>query len=384
MNRRQTLLPLIPFLWLGLLVSLTGCQRNEPPEIRIGLLAPLSGDLADTTGARSVASAELAVREVNEAGGLEVNGRRHQIVLVMADDGDNPETAVSSAQRLINQENVVAIIGPPFSGPAIPVAAVAENAAIPMISPTSTNPETTAGKTYVFRTSFVDDFQALAMSRFTLEELQARRAAVLFDIARAYSRGLAEAYQQAFESAGGEIVAFESYTSDENEEFNTQLETILASNPEVLFLPNVTDDVLLQAEQARRLGINAILIGSDSWEGERMSDNPIFDTSYFSGHYCRDTSIERVRVFADAYRESYGREPNGLDALTYDSFGLLFATLQAQENIDPQSIRDGLYLINYTGVTGLIDFEENGDPSKSVAIWRIQNGSRACYKMVHP
>jgi len=374
------------FLFLAFIfgAGLTACSFGAQPEVKVGLIAPLSGEYAATTGQPAVDAAQLALDEVNEAGGLEVAGKRYTVILVTADNEGNPETAVSAAQRLINQEGVAAIIGPLFSSNAIPVAAVAEKAGIPMISPTSTNPQTTAGKQYAFRATFVDDFQGLALARFTLDELGVQQAAVLYDVANAYNRGLAEAYRQALEASGGQVVALETYTTDQNQDFSQQLARIQASGAGALFLPNYTDDVLLQGQQAREMGIDAVILGSDSWEGERVSASSAFEQSFFSGHFCRDMTVEKIRAFSERYAQRFDREPNGLIALTYDSVGLVLAAMQDQGAVTPEAIHDGLHHINYEGITGPISYQDSGDPIKSVAIWRIQNGERSCYQMVHP
>ncbi len=385
----MSLIPTFPTRWTVILFALlpflfAACSAS-PGEIKIGVLAPLSGQYAETSGQPMVDAVQLAVDQVNAAGGLEVNGRRYEIVLVVEDDAANPETAVSAARKLINQDAVMALIGPPFSSAAIPVADVAEQAGVPMISPTSTNTQTTLDKTFVFRATFVDVFQGAAMARFTLDELGMNRAAVLYDIANSYNRGLAETFQSAFiAAAGGKIVAFESYTTDENVDFSEQLNVIAAADPDVLFLPNNTDDVLLQAEQARQMGINATILGGDSWEGERLMGQTPFDDAYFSGHFCRDDKIEAVRLFNDQFESAYGREPNGLIALSYDSANLLLAAMQTQTELTPKSIRDGLYAVEFNGVTGEISFTDSGDPVKSVAIWRIKGDERACYQLINP
>ena len=375
-----------PFIliFLSFGVLLHACSLVSKPEIKIGIIAPLTGEYAETTGQPAVDAAQMAVDEVNEAGGLDVAGERYTISLVVEDNAGNPEKSVSAAQKLINQEGVVAIVGPLFSSNAIPVAEVSEKAGIPMISPTSTNLQTTADKRYVFRATFVDDFQALAMARFALGELGIQEAAVLYDVASAYNQGLAQAFQQAYEAAGGQIVAFESYTTDQNQNFSDQLAAIQASAAAALFLPNYTDDVLLQGQQARAMGIDAIILGSDSWEGERLSVSEAFENAFFSGHFCRDMSVPAVRDFSERYEAAYSREPNGLIALTYDSIGLLFAAMQNQGQVSPEVIRDGLYAVDYKGLTGVIGYEDNGDPIKSVAIWHIEAGDRNCYKMVNP
>lgn len=374
----------IMLLAISLFLILAACDESTSREIRIGLIAPISGDFAATTGLPAVDAARLAVAGVNEAGGLEVGGRRYTITLVVEDDQGNPETAVSAAQKLINQEGVAAIVGPFFSSNAIPVAEIAEQARIPMISPTSTNPQTTAGQQYAFRATFLDDFQGMAMARFTVDDLKIQQAAVLYDIASDYNRGLAEAYKESFEGLGGQIVAFEPYTTDQNQDFSQQLAHIQASNADALFLPNYTDDVLRQGQQAHELGIEAIILGSDAWEGERISGDDAFENAYFSGHFCRDQSVENIRRFSQEYEQEFGREPNGLIALTYDSFGFIFAALQEQKQATPEAIRAGLYNISYQGITGLIDFEDTGDPIKSVAIWHIEDGDRVCHKLVSP
>jgi branched-chain amino acid transport system substrate-binding protein len=382
-NRRKHLFGIL-FLLVIFVVLLIGCTASAPPEIKIGMIAPLSGEYADSTGQPAVDAVQMAVDEVNEAGGLEVNGRRYKIVLIAKDNEGSPEASVSAAQQLINQEGVVAIIGPMFSSNAIPVSEIAEQAGIPMISPTSTNPQTTQGKTFVFRATFVDDFQGLAMARFALEDLGLQKAAVLYDVASSYNRGLAETFRDAFERLGGDVVAFESYTTDANSDFSSQLARIQETNAEALFLPNYTDDVLKQGEQAYEMGLNVAILGGDSWEGERLMGQPAFENSYFSGHFCRDLSVERIRAFSEAYEQRYGREPNGLISLSYDSAGLLFAAMQNQGQVTPAAIRDGLFAINYTGITGSIYYENNGDPMKSVAIWKIEKDTRGCFKTVMP
>jgi branched-chain amino acid transport system substrate-binding protein len=373
-------------LWffLGLAVFFGGAGCTARPEIKIGLIVPLSGEYAESTGQPAVNAAQMAVDEVNEAGGLLVGDTRYLIKLIAADNEGSPETTVAAAQKLINQTGVAAIVGPMFSSNAIPAGEVAEAARIPLISPTSTNPQTTLGKQYVFRASFVDDFQGRAMAHFAYAELGARKSAILYDVASAYNRDLAATYQAAFEELGGQIVAAETYTTDYHEDFGEQLAVIKAGDPDVLFLPNYTDDVLLQGQQARETGIEAIILGGDSWEGERLSGQQAFEQTFFSGHYCRDKSIPVIRDFSDRVEMLYGREPNGLMALTYDSMHLLFAAMQDQASVTPEAIRDGLYQIDYQGITGTISFEETGDPIKSVAVWHIANGDRYCYQMIEP
>jgi len=241
-------------------VVLVGCSTTQPQEteIRIGVIAPLTGEIPNV-GTSTKEAAEMAVQQINDAGGLEVAGEKYKITIFIEDNQDKAEAAVAAAQRLINQESVVAIVGPQASRNAIPVSDVAESAGIPMISPWSTNPDTTAGKQYVFRVAFIDPFQGQVMARFVFEELDKHKAAVLYDIASAYNRGIAEIFKQIVTEAGGQVVAFESYTTGE-QDFSAQMARILESEAEVLFLPNYYNEVPMQVQQALEAGIAANII----------------------------------------------------------------------------------------------------------------------------
>ncbi len=275
-------------------------------------------------------------------------------------------------------------MGPQISTNAIPVARVAEKTHIPMISPLSTNPKTTAGKQYVFRAVFVDDFQGKVMARFAIEELDAQKAAVLYDVASDYNKGIAEFFKQAFEEAGGQVVAFESYTTGE-QDFSRQLTRIRDSEAEVLFLPNYSHEVPLQAQQARQLGLNIAILGSDSWESQVLVEYPELDGAFYSGHWHPDIGNEQAQAFIKAYRQTYGRIPADAAALTYDAFGLLFQAIQNQGQADPESIRNGLAEIkHYLGVTGAMKYQGTGDPVKSVVIMQIKAGEAVFYKQVDP
>ncbi len=369
-----------------LLLALSACSIVSPmEEVRIGVIAYLEGDYIEGSGQPTVEAARLAVNQVNEAGGVSVNDRRVHVELVIAGIEAGPERAVEAAARLINQEKVVAIVGPQFSGDAIPVARLAEEAGIPMISPMSTNPETTRDKRYVFRVSFIDDFQGRMMARFAYDELGLDRAAVLYDVASPYSSNLAQVFKQVFEELGGQVVAFESYTSDEAEEFDDQLAHIQAAQPRVLYLPNY--EVGPQMHQARQMGLDTtIFLGSDGWGIYELSEEyPAAEGSFLTHHWHINNTNEQSRAFVAAYEEAYNNVPGNTSALTYDAFGLLFQAMQSAGGTGPASIQEGLYSMEpYHGVSGVIDYQENGDPVKSVAILQIGRGEVLFYNLVNP
>ncbi|GAB4383165.1 MAG: ABC transporter substrate-binding protein [Elainellaceae cyanobacterium] len=381
-------------LLLGLLLSLclqmlSGCTRSfgEPKqfnhEICIGIIDSLTGNDAES-GRATVDAATLATQEVNRAGGLEIRGQPHQVKLIIKDTQSSPEVAASVAQSLITQENIVAIVGPQYSRYAIPVSGLAEQARIPMISPRSTNPETTAGKRYVFRAIFTDTVQGEIIARFAHHDLRASKAAVLYDIASPYNRGIADVFKRIFTQLGGRMVAFESYTTGERD-FSAQLRKIQSSKPDVLFLPNYENEVPLQAQQARQLRIQAILLGADAWGGMKASDRQWLEGAYFSDHFIPGIDNATTQKFIQRYRQAYQSEPGANAAATYDSMGLLFSVIQKQGRTDAESIRQGIANFGqYQGVTGTLEYRGTGDPIVSVAILQIRDGKTSYFKEIAP
>jgi branched-chain amino acid transport system substrate-binding protein len=298
---------------------LGGCAPKETNDIRIGVNAEITGS-KPTVGDSCKKAAELMAAQVNAAGGLKVGDKKFPITLFIEDNEDKPESAAAVAKKLISQDNVLAIIGPNASGNAIPAARICEDAKVIMITPWSTNPKTTEHMKYVFRACFLDDFQGAVMAKFARDNMKAKTAAVLYDMASEYNKGIAEFFKKSFEALGGQVVAFQSYTKDDKD-FSSQLTEIKAAGPDVLFLPNYYNEVPLQAQQARRLGITAPLIGSDSWGSSELLTlgGKDLEDAYFSSHYAPDIATPKAQEFIKAYEAKYGKKPDDVAALTYDS-----------------------------------------------------------------
>lgn len=345
-------------------------------EIVIGLNAELTGSIP-VVGQSSRNAALMAVDEVNAAGGLLVGGTRRPVRLIIEDNQDNPAIAAAVAQKLIYQDRVVAMIGPNASRDAIPAATIAESARTPMISPWSTNPQTTAGKRYVFRACFTDDFQGRVVASFVYNDLGARRAAVLYDVASDYNKGIAEIFRSSFTELGGQVVAFETYTTGDRD-FSSQLTRITALQPDVLFLPNYYSEVPLQIQQARNLGYSGPVVGSDSWGSAEIITlgGQAMEGQYFTTHYAPDIATPEARRFIEGYEARYGATPDDVAALTYDAFGMLFQAIQAAGSTDREAIREALAQITeFTGVTGTMSFRGSGDPEKTAVVLQIQEGA---------
>ncbi|PSN14776.1 ethanolamine utilization protein EutJ [filamentous cyanobacterium CCT1] len=375
----------------GLALSLFGlnsCQSSNSTSsdltVRIGVIGSLTGDDADS-GKALVDGANLAADLVNDEGGLQVGNDKLSVELVVGDTQSTPEGAVEAAQTLINQEAVIAIVGPQYSRYAIPVARLAEQSGMPMISPRSTNPETTAGKQYVFRATFTDEFQGDVIARFARESLNSKRAAVLYDVASPYNRGLAERFQQVYTEAGGTMAAFESYTTGTTD-FQAQLGRILASAPDVVFLPNYENEIPNQARQLRQAGIQATLLGADSWGSMEQQDRiPELQGAYFSDQFVPNKDSDRTQGFITRFQQTYGYMPPAGAAATYDSLGILFQAIENQNSTAADNIRDGIAnLGEYNGVTGTLLYQGSGDPKVSVAILKIESGRVSLHKEITP
>ncbi len=359
-------------LALLLLPALLACCRQPVGSLRIGLAVPLSGSLRDT-GLSFREGAELAVEELNGAGGLSVRGRRYRVELVIRDAQDTPEKALGAAQELINGEDVAALIAPPFSSQAIPVARLAERSRIPLIVPMATHPQVTSGTSCVFRVCFTDGFQGRVMARFARERLGARRAAMLYDLANPFSRDIADIFAATFSQIGGRMVAREGYITGQAD-FRLELERIRKRGPEVLFLPGLPPELRAQLLQIRSLGLPAQLLGSDTMYFRDPAGLALVEGAIFSTHFSAEMPGEAVQAFNRLYHGAYQRlPPPPGSALTYDALQLLFSVIRSQGDTQPEGICAGLRrLERFEGVTGSMIFAGRPDPDKSVVIIHVR------------
>ncbi len=373
------------------LVSLAACSRSERPAVKIGLNAELTGE-NPAIGASCKNAATLFVEQINSTGGIQVGDKKLPIQLIVRDNGGKAEQAVSAAQKLIVQENVLAMVGPNMSACAIPASEIAENAQCPMISPWSTNPKTTqtatgTPKQYVFRTGFTETLEAVALAKFALDNLKAKRVAVLYDVSSESPNTISTLFRQGFEKGGGTITAFETYTTGDRD-FSAQLTKMKASQPDLIFLPAYYNDVALIARQARQLGLNQPLLGFNSWSTPEIISlaGKNVEGAYFSNHYSTQIATPVAQKFIADYRAKFGQEPDDIAALTYDSFQLLVKAIEIAGKQDRTAVRDALFKVkDYQGITGVIQYTPgSGDPSKSVVILRIQDGKFVWVTNINP
>jgi branched-chain amino acid transport system substrate-binding protein len=389
---RKGWLFIISCLVIGLIFMPSAWCKTK--TIKIGINAPMTGDIPKV-GEGTKFAAQMWLEDIKAAGGLEVGGKKYPVELVIEDNESKAESAVKVNTKMITEDEVLVIVGPQSSKQAIPAGEVANNYKTPMISPWSTNPDTTKDRPFVFRGCFLDPFQGPVLANFIKEEFGYTKAAVLYDVASDYPKGLAEFFKEAWEkvNGAGSVVAFESFTT-KDADFSSQLTKIIKSGAEVLFTPQYYNEVALIVQQAHELGWNKPIVGSDSWgsaETVELCGKDCYGL-FFSTHYAAAGAKGATKAFIDRYNKKYGYVPDDVGALTWDALSIVQTAIQSISNItgniekDRKSVRDAMAKVKeFNGITGKMTFTEDGDPIKCAVIVKISDkGEYEFYKSVCP
>ncbi len=372
--------------------SLSGWVRAE--TIKIGINAPLTGDIPKV-GEGTKFAAQMWLEDVKAAGGLSVGKKKYAVELVLEDNESKAESAVKVATKMITEDGVLVMVGPQASKQAIPAGGIANNYKTVMISPWSTNPDTTKGRPYVFRACFLDPFQGPVVANFISKEFKFTKAAVLYDVASDYPKGLAEFFKKAWEGQHGKgsVVAYESFTTKDTD-FSSQLTKIINSGAQVLFTPQYYNEVALIVQQAHQLGWKKPIVGSDSWgsaETVKLCGKDCYG-AFFSTHYAAAGATGATKAFIDRYKAKYGYVPDDVAALTWDSMLLVQQAIQNTGGLtgdlkkDRENVRTAMSQIKkFKGITGEMTFSGGSDPVKCAVIVKISNaGEFTFYKSVCP
>ncbi|NOS86453.1 MAG: ABC transporter substrate-binding protein [Ignavibacteria bacterium] len=362
--------------------TISGCNKGSGDEILIGEYGSLTGPNA-TFGISSTNGLKLAVEELNNAGGL----LNKKVKLITYDDQGKPSEAQTVVQRLIKNDNVVAVIGEVASSNSKAGAPICQQNKIPMITPASTNPEVTAIGDYIFRVCFIDPFQATVVSKFILNTLKMKKVALLKDVKNAYSTGLADFFEKEFKNMGGEIVEVQSFSAGDKD-FKAQLTSIKAKNPEAIFIPAYYTDVNLISIQAREIGLTIPLIGSDGWESEKLTEGKAKDAlegCYFSTHVSTENPDPLIQEFIKKYKAKYNSMPDAMAFLAYDAGLILFEAMKKAGTTDPEKVKNELAKIkDFSGVTGKISINEQRNAIKPAVILEIKGGQFKFKETVQP
>ena len=320
------------------------------------------------------------------------NGQKCQIEIISANNENNSTIADAIAQSFVDQ-GVVAMVGPSYSRLAIPVGQIAEEAKTPMIATTASNPNVTAGRSFVYRVSFSDTEQGPLLAALTAGEFNSSTAAIIYQADDIYSSYLANGIKAYWEYLNNSLAAFVSFnkTNIEESNFETQASEIANANASVLFAPIQGQQVSGVMNAIEKTGWHGIIVGSDGW-----SESDIFLKecgkacvgAYFSANFISDGSVGYSKRFVDKYVATYGVMPSDKAALAYDAMNLIKEGLEqnGQWTCDLSQNRVNLErgiqnITNFQGVGGDIhSFDANGDPvDKCITIGRVSNTSEPTF-----
>src|SRR5450830_1526055 len=367
-----------------------GCKKADvkPTEqiVNLGGIQPMTGGAA-TFGASGKNGAAMAAGEFNAAGGAMVGGVKTTINYINEDDTGSPEVGTSAAQKLINQDKVIGIVGPLMSKVSLAVAPIAQAAGVPMISHGSTATQVTLIGDYIFRACFIDSFQGTVMANYAYNTLKLKTAAVLYDNGNDYNKGLAEYFKAGFEKNGGKVVAFEAFTDeDKTVDYKAQLTKIKAAKPEFLYLPNYYAATALQLKQARGMGLNVPAGGGDGDDSPDLVKigGAAVESFVFSTGFSKADLSPKVQAFVAKYTTKYGAAPDSNGALGYDAAGLFLDAFKTAGSIKGSDIRDAMKNTTFVGISGAYKFDENRNPIKAAVILRIKDGQQTFLMTVNP
>ena len=376
------------FILLAIALSATACRPDREAQtteavgdIPVGVYGALTGDQA-AFGNATVQGVKLAAEEINASGGL--LGRK--IRLIIEDDQGKAVEAASVVTKLITRDDVVAVIGENSSNQSLAAAPICQASKVPMISPSSTNPQVTQKGDYIFRVCFTDPGQGKALATFVKNNLKADTAAILLDKKNDYSVGLAEFFRKEFTALGGKILGEQSYSGGDTE-FRPQLTTLRSLSPKVLFIPGFYTEVGQIAIQARDLGLDVPLVGGDGWDSPVVIEigGKSIDGSYFSDHYFVGDPRPLVQDFVRKIRERHGKNPEANAALGYDSLQIFANAVRRANSLDRAAIRDQIAATkDYQGVSGTITMGPDRNPIKPVAMIKIEKGEMTFAGWVEP
>ena len=375
-------------------LSLAGCSGGSMDDsssssakasgdsITIGTVTTNSGTAA-AYGEAEVKGFELAVSEINAKGGI--NGKK--VKLESMDDKGDATEASNAYNKLAGDNNVLAVAGPTISATTAAVAPLADQSKLVTIAPAATSDSIETGN-YLFRTCFKDSYQGEVAARFAAENLKVKKVAVLYGTGDPYSSGVGEAFAEAAEKLGLEVVDKESSSSADDTEYSAQLQKIQASGAELFYAPyyySVAGPYIIP--QARSVGFEGYVMGPDGYDGLKLTgDKSQYNKTYYTTHYSADDNTNtKVQDFIKSYKSKNNAEPNTFAALGYDTIYMIKQAIEkAGENATREDVRNAVAGMTFDGVTGKFTMDKSGSPTKSVTVLEMKDGKPVYNTTVQP
>ena len=329
-----------------MIVSMCACSSAKKEAtvetIKIGLAFPMSGTAA-MAGKYSTHGADVLKEELG--GKITVGDKEYPVEFVTMDTEGSEEKTTNVYQKLIEEEKVIAIVGPDSSKCMLAAAPIAQNAKCPAITTFGTNTAVTEVGNYIFRACFIDPFQGSVAAAYC-DQQGYKTACIMFNNADAYAVGLKDAFVENFK---GEVLAIEEYSGSDVKDYNVQLTKLAAQNPDVLLLPNLNVELGLQIQQARTAGLNCPIICGDSADTPDVANvaGPAIEGVAYVSAFSAESTDEAAKNFVDAYVKLYPDElPNSNAELTYETAKMVIWAIQNAKTLDRDGVRDALDTID--------------------------------------
>jgi len=377
---------------LTLVILLVSCAVPSPtvnptatmeaislPRLRVALLFPTGNMTAGEEGKAAQKGALLAIEQRNRTGGV----LGAEVEPVTIDSGCSAERAQEAIDAAHTQGLTFFIGGLCATEASVISDAVAGKGVFLALqgNPRVTTNDVGEHNAGVYTMLLPDALQAQAMAHFALDQLHAKTAATLHDSRSPLSTSLAEAFVQAFAESGGQVVEATSYHGFVRD-YTSELEPITAHAPDVLLLPNCAPEVNDIALQARKMGIDATLLGCDSWSLDL--DARVVEEGYYCVEFTPLDPRDQVSEFLAAYRERFDCEADNFAAWGYDAVQVLLGAIQAAGSVNAEEVEQALLGLSFQGLTGPIRFDETGRAHKSLAIVHVADGEQQFFVCVSP
>ncbi|MBI4716739.1 MAG: ABC transporter substrate-binding protein [Planctomycetes bacterium] len=341
--------------------------------IKVGHLASLTGSEANF-GQSCDRGVQIAAEERNAAGG--VLGRPVEISVV--DDQSKNQEVNNCMMKLIQQDQVVAVVGEIASSNTMAAIPTAQKYKVPLVTPGSTNPEVTKRGDYVFRICYTDEYQGRVIARFAYKRLGTKNAAVITDQASAYSINLSKIFTDEFTKLGGKVAVEVAYKKTDSE-YNAQVNQALQAKPDLLVLTGYYTNVGNIVQTARKAGFEGPCVGGDGWDADTLYQigGKALDNTYFTNHYTPDDPNPKVQAFIAKYKSRHGAVPDAMAILGYDAAMVVFDAIQRAGATEGPKIRDALAATkDFVGLSGTITIDAERNAKKNIVVVGIKDAKQ--------
>lgn len=363
--------------------ALAGCGGDKAKdtaasdEIVIGASFELTGGVANY-GKSTLSGVKMAIDEYNKAGGI--NGKK--IKLVESDNKSEPSEAGNSVTKLISKDKAIAIIGPATSGCVAASSQIVTDSKIPLMAPVATAENITVdkdGKTkdFIFRACFIDPFQGQVMAEFADKTLKVKNVAILYDASSEYSKGLTEVFTKTLQKNGGKVLASEAFLA-KDVDFKAALTKIKATNPEAIYIPAYYEEVAKIIKQAREIGLNIPLLGSDGWDSPKLAEiagPAALNNTYFCSAYSAQDQEPSVQKFIKNYKAMYNAEPDNFSIHGYDAAVIVLEAIKRAGTTDGVKVAAEMAKTKDLQVaTGKVTYDSKHNPIAGAVIIELKDG----------